>query len=296
MFRLRFNEVFVSLLLLSAVSAFVLPSRLTDPFRNVQKLFAPVSWPAGAVASSVRQRVAPPRRDDDRDVEDVKVENDRLRTLVLSLQGQLEEMQRINEEREQLGDVRPMCTRFRVVGSDPAPGRDSLSIAAGSGDHVEPKMAVLYANGVVGRIARVSAGGSQVQLITDPRFQASARFYRYMPDGKLAELKTRQPLVRGTGDGRMAIVNVPLLETQGPGPEQSEVGVAVGDYVVLEDPDWPHQLKNQVLGRVETVEAQRSARLYALIRVRPVLNLDALREVMVMNKSFVAEESASTTP
>jgi cell shape-determining protein MreC len=296
MFRLRFNQVFVGLLALSAASAFVLPQHLTDPFRNVQKLFAPIAWPARKIAANVRERVAPARRDDDRKVEDVKVENDHLRTLVLSLQGQLEEMRRINEEREQLGDVRPMCTRFRVVGSDPAPGRDSLSIAAASTDNVEAKMAVLYANGVVGRIDRVSAGGAQVQLITDPRFQASARFYRYMPDGKLAELKTRQPLVRGAGDGRMIIVNVPLIETQGPAPEQSEVGVAVGDYVVLEDPDWPLQLKKQVLGRVEAVEAQRSARLYALIRVRPVLNLEALREVMVMNKTFIADGSASATP
>jgi cell shape-determining protein MreC len=188
-----------------------------------------------------------------------------------------------------------MCTPFRVIGSDPAPNRDSLSIAAGPGDGVETAMPVVYGSGVVGRVERVGPGGAQIQLCTDPRFQATARFYRMMPGEKLGLLKTQQPLVRGAGNGRMIITNIPLAQTQGPPPDQSAVGVAVGDYVVIEDPDWPMQLKNQLLGRVEAVEALQSARLFAHIRVRPVFNLEGLREVLVMNKINV-DSNASVEP
>lgn len=294
MFRLRFNQVFVALLGASFLGAFFLPAHLTDPARNVQKLFAPVSWPARKIASAVRNRVAPPEQiRDDRKADDVKAENERLTAMLLSVSGQLEEMRRINEERAELGDVRPMCTRFRVVGGDPSLSRDSLSIAAASGDNIRPRMAVLYGKGLVGRIDRVGPGGAQVQLITDKEFQASARFFRKIEGGALAEVKTRQPLVRGAGKGRMIIINVPLKETQGPPPEQGEVGVAVGDFVVLDDPEWPVQGKGQKFGTVEAIEAQQGARLYALIRVKPMLNLAALNEVMVMNKTGTEDGSAS---
>ena len=297
MFRLRFNQVFVALLFGSFLAAFVLPATITDSARNVQKLFAPVSWPARKIASTVRNRVAPPEQiRDDRRADDVKAENEHLKAMVLSLSGQLEEMRRINEERAKLGDVRPMCTRFRVVGGDPSLSRDSLSIAAASGDNVRPRMAVLYGEGVVGRIDRVGPGGAQVQLITDKQFQASARFFRPLAGAEWAEVTTRQPMVRGAGKGRMMIVNVPLKETQGPPPEQGEVGVAVGDWVVLDDPEWPLQGKRQKLGIVESIEAQQGARLYALIRVKPMLPLGALDEVMVMNKISTEYGVLSTEP
>lgn len=283
MFRRRFNSIFIALLFASGVSAFILPANFTDPFRNVQRLFAPVSLPSRTIASSIRNRLDPPKHDD-RNAADVKEENQRLLALTLSLQGQLDEMKRINSEREQLGDVRNMCTPFRVIGGDPSLNRDSLSIAAASTDSIEPTMSVVYASGLVGRINRVGPGGAQVQLITDPRFQASAKFFRKLDGGKLGELKTRQPLVKGAGNGTLVIINLPLNETQGPPPDQASVGVAVGDLVVLDDPDFPQQLRNQVIGQVDAVEALQSARLYARIRVKPIANLGALREVMVMNR------------
>jgi hypothetical protein len=294
MFRLRFNQVFVALLFASFVAAFVLPANLTDPARNLQKLFAPVAWPARAIASAVRNRVAPPQRpEDNRDVADVKAENEQLTTMVLSLTGQLEEMRRINEERAKLGNVRDMCTRFRVVGTDPSLNRDSLGIVASTADNVRARMPVLYGDGVVGRIDRVNPGGAQVQLITDKEFQATARFFRKPPGAAIVEVKTRQPLIRGAGNGRMIIVNVPLKETKGPPPEQGEIGVEVGDIVVIDDPEWPLQGRWQKLGTIEAIEAQQGARLYALIRVKPALPLGTLDEVMVMNKVSTDEGSAN---
>ncbi|HYO11354.1 MAG TPA: rod shape-determining protein MreC [Tepidisphaeraceae bacterium] len=279
---MRFNQVYVGLLLLSVCSAFFIPARYTDPIRGVQKLFAPVSIPARKIGSVVRHRVAPEGERDRRAVEDVKAENDRLRAENLSLMGQLVEMRQINQERAQLGDMRPLCTPFRVVGTDPGVTRDSLAIAASNGDGVEPQMPVLYANGIVGRIARVGVSGAQVQLVTDPRFQAAAKFYR-SAGGKLVEVQGASPrIVRGTGSGAMFVENLPLSEVQS--KDQPDKGVAVADYVVLNDPDWPMQLTNQVLGRIESIRPSPRVAMFAEVQVRPVRNLAELREVMVMNK------------
>src|SRR6185369_7574704 len=109
MFRFRFNEVFAGLMLLSIISVFVLPAQWTNPARSIQALFAPVSRPARALGSAVHDRFAPRQRDP-RNVTDIKDENERLRALALSLTGQLDELRRVNQMRDLLGDLRPLCT------------------------------------------------------------------------------------------------------------------------------------------------------------------------------------------
>ena len=127
--RLRFNTVFAALLALAFLSAFVLPPQLGNRLRGMQAVFAPVSRPTRAVASAARNKIAPIRHRDTRDVTDVKDENERLRVMVMSLSGQLEELRRVTNDLDKLGDVRQHCTRFKVIGDD-AGLRDSLLLAA----------------------------------------------------------------------------------------------------------------------------------------------------------------------
>src|SRR5437879_6585934 len=118
MSNLRFNQVFVALLSLSLMTAFFLPSESTNRLRGIQKLFTPVSWTARKIGSALRERFDKPESSDHRAAEDVKAENAELRTLVLNLNGQLDEMRRINQEFAQLGELCPLCTRFHVNGND----------------------------------------------------------------------------------------------------------------------------------------------------------------------------------
>src|SRR6185437_11833521 len=270
MFNLRFNQVFVGLLCLSFLCAFILPSDVTNRLRGVQALFSPVSWPARKLGSALRNRLDPPQSKDNRAESDVKRENAELRTTVANQAGQIEEMQRINQEYEGLGEVRSLCTRFHVDGNDPSTARDSLSIPATTFDGVERGMPVIYSVGIVGRIDHVTPGGAQVQLITDPKFGASARFCRFVA-GKLRMLQTAQPFVSGAGHGLMQIKNIPLRDTRGNDPTDPEAGITVGDLVVLDDPAWPLNLKGRALGEVESIGQQVSAPTTAMIRVRPVL-------------------------
>ena len=296
---LRFNTVFVGLLVLAFLSAFVLPPELGNRLRGVQAMFAPVSRPTRAIASAARNRIAPKQHRDTRDAAEIKNENERLRVLVMSLSGQLGELQRVTKDLDRLGDVREHCTRFRVIGDDPST-RDSLLLAASERDGVREQQPVLSGQGFVGMIERVGPAGAQVRLITARDFKVSGRFVRFnakssTPDQTLA---TKIPLVRGAGNGTLVIDNIELKETALSGDPKETV--AVGDYVKLDDPLWPPNLSGKLLGRVESVTQQSGAPQHALITVKPLLDLMQLREVMVMNKLDVSdaqtagEKSAAT--
>src|SRR5439155_7541081 len=108
------------------------------------------------------------------------------------------------------------------------------------------------------------------------------RKYVKKPDGSsVYELRGQtQPYLKGAGRGKMIISNVQLKETT----DAIEKPVAVGDFVVLDDPEL-EPARGQWLGRVEKIEP---ARLFAIIIVSPIDNLSALTEVMVMNKTPAA--------
>ena len=170
-----------------------------------------------------------------------------------------------------------------MLGSSPPP-REALNLRAGTLDGVREGMAVLYRHGLVGRIDHAGAGGSQVQLCTDREFAAAAEFRRYVTraDGTTVyeSVGKTRPFVRGAGRGMMSIQNIELKETS------DAVGnpIKIADMVVLADPDW-EQVSGQWLGQVVKIEPLNAARLVANITVRPVSNLAALDEVMVMNKA-----------
>lgn len=305
---LKFNQVFVCLLLLSVLSAFVLPARLTNRLRGFGGIFAPVSRPTRAIAASVHDRVSKKDHRDTRDVSHVKDENERLRVSVMSLSGQIEELRRIVEDRDRLGDVRPLCTPFRVVGEDPSQ-RDSLAITATSRDNVADNMPVLSGRGLVGVVERVGPAGTHVKLITDRAFKASARFVRFENDEKglprAKPLPATTPLVYGAGDGMLQITNVLLKETTAANEGTGGAGgadaaapnkdaIAVGDYVELDDPAWPVNLRGKFIGQIESVRPLTSAPQHALIRVRPFLDFAGLNEVWVMNKLNEPQTAAGT--
>jgi len=280
---LKFNQVFVGLLALAFVSAFILPSKYTNPVRSIQGLFYPVSRPARAVGYALNKRFSHPPRDT-RAVEDVKTENDQLRLLVSSLTAQLEELQRVNADRQLIGDVQKLCTPAKVVGNGSAAQRDSLALRAGTLDGIREGMPVLYRHGLVGRIERAGPGGSQVELCTDRDFGVAAQFRRYQKTEQQFVYETpgqTQPFIKGAGHGKMLITNVQLKETADTAPKP----VKVGDYVVCDDPEWD-AARGQWLGRIEKIE---SARLFAVITVAPIVDLNGLDEVMVMNKASLPE-------
>jgi hypothetical protein len=140
-----------------------------------------------------------------------------------------------------------------------------------------------------------------VKLVTDKDFQVRGKFKRVVTDPSTGDvafqtLETSAPLVRGDGKGRMVVANIPLKETKLGAAENTPPNARVDAenvIVTVDDPDWPINLRGQVLGEVESVQPMRGAPLYAEIRLHPTLNLAGLSEVMVLNKLGRAGQAAA---
>src|SRR5450432_415192 len=210
---LRFNHVFISLMLLAFVSAFVIKQSATDRLRaQVQNIFAPVAWPVNGIAARIGARFGHNTIRDDgsptvaRTPTDLLIENQQLRVSLASLKVQLDRLQEHEHERANLGRPRDFCSAFNVVSGDSGP-RDSIMLSATSLDGLQPGMAVISTGGLVGKISRAGVGGAQVLLITDPQSKFTAKFERFVkkPDGTPdpQPISADASLVHGVGNGMM---------------------------------------------------------------------------------------------
>lgn len=289
MFQLRFNQVFTALLLLSAISALFVPQRFTSPLRALfQNIFAPVSYPVRAVASGIASRVSDQHPVDDgaddpahpRSADQLIQENTDLRMSVASLSKQLMDLQQRDAERRQVGPVLELCRPFAVTGTDPGTRR-GLLIRGTTLAGVRQGMPALYPGGIAGRIGRAGVGGSTVELVTDSAFACTVGFARFSKNeqGQLVfvNLKTPPALMRGTGRDGMSINSINRKDVE-------SAGIEVGDWVILDDPDWPVPVQGYRIGKVVARHNRLDAPLFVDLQVQPVGDLLTLREVMVMVK------------
>jgi cell shape-determining protein MreC len=280
--QLKFHHVFTALMVVSFVTAFVFP-RQTTPLRpQLQGLFAPVARPASAFGGWFRDRFDRKEVvDDGRPDEDVRAENEQLRAELAYLADQLDLLKKINADRAELGSIRELCTPVRVVGGDPLATRQTLSLSGSTSDDLHIGQPVLYSDGIAGRISNAGAAGAQVRLITDDKFALTGSFCRYertaSGDLTLNRIRTTPPVLKGVGRNRMTVTNLSMKEIE-------EAKVQIGDWVTLNDPDWPEPLRGRMVGKIVAINPQESAALHAELHVEPQTALSRLREVMVMNK------------
>ncbi len=285
MSHLRFNHVFLLLLLLSAVCAFVVPVEISGRIRgHLDVLFSPVTYPVGRLAGSISGRMSRIPEGVGSSAGSLNVgglsgeaqaEISRLRAAVAALTVQNAELLRQQKGQQLKGEVGQYSFACKVIGADSS--RDSLSLAGTTADGLAVGMPVVYRDYIVGRLTAVGIGGSQVRLITDRGFRVNGAFGRFR-GADFVPIATNPPLVEGCGAGLMAIANLTM--------KQIEKTVQVGDWVVLQDSDdWPLMLNGYLLGCVEKIEEQPKARLFALITVRPTVNLLQLREAMVVTRA-----------
>src|SRR4029078_12931020 len=99
--RLRSHRLFFTLLFVSFLCAFAFPANVTDSVRgNFRAIFAPVAWPAHAIALRFKGQVSPVRLPDEgtadpghpRDTQKILLENAELRRQVANLTGQIDRL------------------------------------------------------------------------------------------------------------------------------------------------------------------------------------------------------------
>ncbi len=278
----RFNHVFAFLMLLSLISAFVVPQRTTDKIAaHFRTLFAPVAWPLHRIASSIYYRMADPYAADTRDEVDIRVENAYLRTELVRMARQLEALVELNNYLDQLKHLRHYSQPLEVVGSDS--NRDALILRPLTRLRIANDLPVIYPFGIVGRLDRVGGGASpKVRLITDKGFRLVGAFGRFVEgtEGPRFERLASPPhLVEGAGQGTMVIRNVTDRQAK-------EMGLQLGDWVVLEDRDWPEDLHGQKIGHIVKIQPRPDAPHHLLIELQPTQNLKMLRTVMVFDRQL----------
>ena len=286
---LRFQHVFVGLMGMSALSAFVVPRGYARRFEpSVQGLFAPLSRPAGSLAAAISSRVAPPAYDDRRSAQDIRAENQRLRAELIRTQTQLDEMRRVHEELSKLGNARDLCQLFKVIGGDGGIG-ESIALAASTFDGVKDDQYVLYPFGLVGQVYRAGVGGSQVRLVTDRSFRVQITFRRLNAAAQKEEVGVPVCLAQGTGSGSMVVRDLSYLQIGytpdfKPPAGRENTSLRVGDLAVVSDRDCPMAIQGEQIGTVVAINRRTDQRMFAEIVIKPNQPLMKLREVMVMTK------------
>jgi hypothetical protein len=278
--KLKFNHLFFVLMFAACLSGFVVPQRYTDKVEpQIQGLFAPVSIPARWAGGALERRMAGPvEQTDTRPLAAIRDQNDFLQQQNAWLTQELNEERKLNQERELVGDIRKLCTPVPVIGTDSGTG-ESLAVGGSSLQALKDGMYVVYSGGIVGTLQRVGLAGGQVRLITNKGYCVIAYF---TPPGT-EKGETQWPRlggnvgVFGNGQGIMVCTMVPFANID-------KLKIALGDWVMLDDPDWPKSLQNRRIGKVVSIDKRKDAPLYAEIHIRPDSDLKKLKEVMVLTK------------
>ena len=197
----------------------------------------------------------------------VREENRQLKQQVQQLRI---EQTRLNEDAEQAHRLQALLgfkeqfisqtMAAQVIGTSGSEQSRSVYIDKGSRDGVKQDMAVITADGVVGKVLRVFASSSQVLLIND---QTSGV-------GTILEHSRLQGVLRGTVTGEVVLEKVMSDEPVQPGEKVLTSG---GDQI------FP---KGLVVGTVTKVAL--GSELFLKIQVKPAADLGRLEEVLVVTQ------------
>lgn len=285
MSSLRFHHVFLVLMLLALVSAFILkPEQSARLQPQVQTLFAPIASPLSAIGRAIESRLRRPDAVDPRSATAVREENEALRVENASLQAQLDDLKILNADRESLGEIRKQSRPYAVVAKDSG-NREAVSIGGSSLQGLAVDQPVIYRGGLAGRVsAMVGVGGAKVRLITDTGFSMTGGFGRFVatPEGavrfvpiKLSTAATAW--VRGMGNNTLVIDTISMKDV-------TESGLKPRDWVVLDDPAWPPNLQGYAIGEIKSIAPRPDSPLFAKITLEPAKRLKLLTDVNVVVK------------
>lgn len=159
----------------------------------------------------------------------------------------------------------------QVIGSSGSQQSRSVYIDKGASDGIKQDMAVITADGVVGKVLRAFDSTSQVLLIDD---QTSGV-------GAILEKSRLQGVLRGTPSGQVVLEKVMSDETVQP---DERVLTSGGDQI------FPKGLPVGTVTKVST-----GADLFLNIRVKPAADLNRLEEVLVITQEVDREPSLADT-
>jgi rod shape-determining protein MreC len=208
-------------------------------------------------------------------LQQVRRENDRLRTEVAQLQVRLQQERALAQRARTLesllelrSDAELPTVAAAVIAGGASPDFRTITIDKGTADGLRADMAVIAPAGVVGRVITPTARAAKVQLLIDRNAAA----------GALVERSRAQGVAIGTG-GALRLDYV-----------SGTADVQVGDTVVTSGIDGIYP-KGFVVGQIESIE--RGQGVFGAIAVRPAVDFSSLEAVLiVLAPPAVPEEGA----
>ncbi len=259
------SRALAAILVLSVILAWLVFDQLgaTNPIRDTfSRVLSPVQFvlqqavsPIGKVVNGVIHVVRLGAEN-----QALRNENAELRNLVMLLQEARLENENLRRELEFKSAVPNYhLLSAEVIGHDPNNLLQYLIVDRGADDGLERGMPVLTADGLVGRISRVSHNSATVMLISDPSSSVSALIQQSRATG----------LVQGYPGQELAMRYIPQGEE-----------VAVGDVVLTSGlgSNFPKRL---VIGQVASVK-RSDVEMFQEARVVPAVRLRDLEMVQVL--------------
>ncbi|MEW5873282.1 MAG: rod shape-determining protein MreC [Chloroflexota bacterium] len=146
-----------------------------------------------------------------------------------------------------------------VIGRDPSPFLKYVIINRGSDDGLRRGMPVVTQQGLVGRVAAVTAGAARVQLLIDPASSVNVRL----------EPSRAQAVLLGNVSGELALTMVPQAAS-----------VQVGD-LVLSSGLGGNYPPNVLIGQITSVR-RRETDLFQNGVVQPVVDFERIEIVLII--------------
>ena len=244
-------------ILLLALGGYLTPiSRVAlSPFISTQ------TWMASRYLA-IRDFMTAPR-----DVVRLAQINDLLEAEVSRLQSQIIELQQQNSELQVLSALLDFARTHSeneyitaaVIGRDISPFLHYVIINRGSDDGLRRGMPIVSSQGLVGRVAAVTADGARVQLITDPDTAINVRI---QPSGA-------EGFLQGSITGDITVEAIP-----------QDANIQTGDLVLTSGlgGNFPPDM---LIGQVSGVR-QRPVELFQTATVEPVVDFSQLEIVLVI--------------
>jgi len=191
---------------------------------------------------------------------ELRAENATLQTQIIALQQQVTEIELLSALLD-FARARPenAYQAAAVIGRDPSPFLHYIVINRGSDDGIRRGMPVVGQEGLVGRVAQVTANAARVELITDPAAQVSVRLQPSDVDGMLT----------GSITGDLAIDLIP-----------QDAVLQAGDLVFTSGIGGLFP-SNILIGQVSSVRQEAQA-LFQTATVQPVVDFTRLEIVLVI--------------
>lgn len=191
---------------------------------------------------------------------EMEVEVSRMQTEIIVLKQQISET-RVLSALVDFARVQPenRYLAASVIGRDPSPFLDYVIINRGSDDGLRRGMPVVTQQGLVGRIAAVTADAARVQLITDPASNINVKL----------EPSRAQAVIRGEVSGEISLAMIP-----------QSAQVEIGDLILTSGLGGNYPT-NILVGQVTGVR-RRETDLFQSASVQPVVDFNQLEIVLII--------------